>query len=165
MTDLTRLDLSRCAAVCVALCAALAAGTVAAQTAGKPDPTAIAKAAIAHSRLPDKDGKAERTLVAALKALPPWAPFYPGALLGLDSGSDAPGTLQLGFSTADSEANVVAFYLQRLKARGTPTDLKERGVRTLEVSNSDQSQITSIILMPRGGGGVSGIIKHEGGGY
>ena len=145
---------------------AVGAGAVLAQAApARLDAAAVAKAAIANSRLPDKDGRVEQGLVKALKALPPWAPFYPGALIGLDSGTDGPGSVQVGFSTADREDKVAQFYVERLRARGAPTDTKEPGVRTIEVSNAAQTQITTIVLMPRAGGGVSGTIRHEGGGY
>lgn len=136
-----------------------------AQSPGKVDPQALAKAAVAESRLPDPGGKVVKQLAAAVMALPPWAPFYAGAKLGLDSNRDAPGTVQVSFSTRDSEETVARFYLERLSKRAKPDDLREPGVRTIEVSNAKGDQITSVILQPRAGGGVSGLIRHEGGGY
>jgi hypothetical protein len=131
------------------------------------DATALAQAALVRNRLANTPGsdKTLRSLTAAVLALPPWAPFYPGALLGMDSGKDGPGVVQVGFTTTDSEAQVARFYMQRLQARGKPVDLKEGPMRTIEVSNAQGNQITTILLSPGSGGGTSGVIKHEGGGY
>ena len=133
---------------------------------GSVDPDALAEAALEASALPDPDGVQAKALAAAVRALPPWAPYYAGARLGLDSATDAPGSVQLSFTAADPEAKVAAFYLDRLKARGAPTDLQEPGVRTIEVANAAGDQITSVILRPADdGGGTSVILRHEGGGY
>lgn len=129
------------------------------------DADAIARAAVVEMRLPDPEGEVVKKLAEALRALPPWAPFYPGARLGLDSGSDAPGSVQISFTTPDPEDKVAAFYLQKLRPRGAPTDLKEAGVRTIEVSAADDAQITSVILSPADDGRVAVVLKHEGGGY
>lgn len=134
-----------------------------AQAPVKVDALALAKTALQQSQLPDADGTLVRKLAEAVRALPTWAPFYPGAQLGMDSGREAPGQVQVGFLTRDTQEAVARFYLERLKVRGKPVDLREAGVRTLEVSNAAGDQITSVILQSRAGGGVSGTIRHEGG--
>lgn len=136
-----------------------------AQGTGNVDATALAKAAVARSTLPDPGGKIARSLADAVRALPPWAPFYPAAALGMDSSSRGPGMVQVGFATRDSPDQVAHFYVERFKVRAKPIELREHGVRTIEVSNAKGDQITSVILQPRSGGGVVGVIKHEGGGY
>jgi hypothetical protein len=146
----------------LATSAVLCGGAMAATAAPAADAEALARAAIAESKLPDPGGATLRKLAGAVRALPAWLPWYPGARLGLDSAPPDGGVLQLGFSSTDSEARLAAFYLERLRARGTPTDLREAGVRTIEVSNASGTQITSVILMPRAGGGVTGLLKHEG---
>lgn len=126
---------------------------------------AIARATIADMGLPDPDGSVAEALAAAIRALPPWAPYYPGARLGADSGTDGPGEVQVSFTTNDPEDKVASFYLKSFGQRGTPIDLKESGVRTIEISSADGIQITSAILTPADGGDVAVILKHEGGGY
>lgn len=129
------------------------------------DADALAKARIAESKAPDPKGEVARKLADAVRALPPWAPFYPSAALGFDSGRDGPGNVQVGFTTRDSEDKVARFYLERFKTRGKPTDQKEPGVRTIEVSNAKGDQITTVVLQPGEGGRVAAVIRHEGGGY
>lgn len=133
------------------------------ETASEAD--ALARATIADMGLPDADGSVAEALAAAVSALPPWAPFYPGARLGADSATDGPGQVQVSFTTSDPEDKVASFYLKSFAQRGTPIDLKESGVRTIEVTSADGTQITSAILMPAEGGDVAVILKHEGGGY
>lgn len=129
------------------------------------DADALAKARIAESKTPDPKGEVARKLADAVRALPPWAPFYPSASLGFDSGREGAGIVQVGFTTRDSEDKVARFYVERFKARGKPTDQKEPGVRTIEVSNAKGDQITTVVLQPGEGGRVSALIRHEGGGY
>lgn len=133
--------------------------------AAATDADQIAGATVAGSKLADADGAIAKSLVDALRALPPWAPFYPGARLGLDSSADGRGAVQVGFSTTDSPDKVAAFYLDAFKRRGPATDLVEPGVRTIEVANADGTQITTVIIQPGENGGASGVLKHEGGGY
>lgn len=136
-----------------------------AQAQPQVDADGLAKARIAESKTPDPKGELARKLADALRALPPWAPFYPGATLGFDSGREGAGNVQVGFLTRDSEDKVARFYVERFKARGRPSDQKEPGVRTIEVSNAKGDQITTVVLQPGEGGRVSGLIRHEGGGY
>jgi hypothetical protein len=131
--------------------------------AGRLDPDALARAAVAEARLPDKDGHVAKRLAQVVRSLPPWLPFYPGASLTADSGSDAPGQLQVGFTTHDSEEQVLRFYQPKLKAHGTPTETRDSGLRILSVKGPGGS-VGSVILQPRSGGGVWGILKVDGGG-
>lgn len=125
------------------------------------DPDSLARATLAAQNLPDPEGKLALALAEAVRALPEWAPFYPGARLGLDSGAEGESVVQVGFTTTDSEEKVAAFYMNAMRVKGNPTDLPEDGVRSIEVASPDQSEITSVILSPAEGGGVSGIIRYE----
>lgn len=125
------------------------------------DPDSLARAALEAKNVQDPDGKAALALAEAVRALPEWAPFYPGARLGLDSGAEGERVVQVGFTTSDSEEKVAAFYMNAMRAKGNPTDLPEDGVRSIEVASPDQSEITSVILSPAEGGGVFGIIRYE----
>jgi hypothetical protein len=129
------------------------------------DADAIARTTISAMQLPDPEGTVAVALSDALRALPPWAPLYPGARLGVDSATNGLGSVQISFTTKEPEDKVAAFYLQRFAQRGAPTDLKEAGVRTIEVASADDAQITSVILSPEDDGGLSVILQHEGGGY
>ncbi len=125
------------------------------------DPDGLARAAVAAQNVPDPDGKTALALAEAVRALPAWAPFYPGARLSLDSGAQSIHSVQVGFTTPDSDDKVAAFYMNSMRAKGDPTDLPEDGVRSIEVANGDQTEITSVILMPLEAGGTSGIIRYE----
>lgn len=128
---------------------------------GGADPDALAREAVAAQRVPDPDGRVALALAEAVRALPAWAPFYPGARLSLDSGAESSNSVQVGFVTADSDDKVAGFYLKTMRAIGVPTDLPEDGIRSIEVANADQTEITSVILSPDDGGGVSGIISYN----
>lgn len=52
------------------------------------------------------------------------SPFFVSPSVGATR-SDAPGTVQIGFSTADPEDKVASYYLDRLRARGKPSDLRK----------------------------------------
>lgn len=138
-----------------------AAGASGAEAGQGIDPDGLARAAVAAQNLPDPDGKTALALAEAVRALPAWAPFYPGARLSLDSGAQSIHAVQVGFTTTDSDDKVAAFYMNSMRAKGDPTDLPEDGVRSIEVANGDQTEITSVILMPIEEGGTSGIIRYE----
>lgn len=125
------------------------------------DPDSLARAVLQAQNVPDPEGKLALSLAEAVRALPEWAPFYPGARLGLDSSAETEGMAQVSFTTNDPEEKVAAFYSNSMRAKGNPTDLPEDGIRSIEVASPDQSEITSVILSPAEGGGVSGIIRYE----
>ncbi len=125
------------------------------------DPDSLARAAVESQRLPDPEGTLALGLAEAVRALPEWAPFYPGARLGLDSSTQGANSVQVGFTTTDSEDAVAQFYMKTMGAKGKPSDQPEDGVRSIEVASPDQTEITSVILSPGEGGGVSGIIRYE----